>query len=73
MSKRNLFWLVATITAGVVVGVIAGWLWGIVAAVVVLTASEVIERVRRRKLRAASGVEGSPSVKDAITQRRRKR
>lgn len=72
MSRRNIIWLVAVVAVGVVVGVIAGVLWGILAAVAVLVVSETIERTRRRRLRAARGVEGAPSVKDAITHRRRR-
>lgn len=72
MSKRNLIWLVAVVAVGVVVGVVAGWLWGVLAAIAALVVSEAVERTRRRRVRAASGVEGAPSIKDAITHRRRR-
>jgi len=73
MSKRNLIWLVVVVAVGILVGIAAGWLWGILAAAVTLVISETVERARRQRLRAARGVEGAPSVKDAITDRRRRR
>ena len=49
MSKRNIVWLVAIVVVGVAVAFAAGWLWGLLAAVVVLVVSEVVERTRRRR------------------------
>jgi hypothetical protein len=45
----------------------------VLAAVGVLIISEVVERQRRRRLRAARGETEPPSVKDAITTRRKRR
>ena len=72
VSKRNLIWLVAVVVVGVVVAVAAGVVWGLVAAVITLLASEVVERIRRRRLRAARGLDGS-ALRDAIGSRRRRR
>jgi len=71
MSKRNVTWLVAIVGAGIVVWLLAGALWGLLAAVAVLVVSEVVERALRRRRRAASGSSG-PSVGDIIATRRRK-
>lgn len=73
MSTRNIAWLVAVVAVGVGVWIAAGPLWGIVAAVVVLITSELFERKRRRRLRAARGVTEKPSLKDAVATRRRRR
>lgn len=54
VSTRNLYWLVAIVAVGVVVWLMAGWLWGIIGAVATLVASEVVERVARRR-RGGSG------------------
>ena len=73
MSKRNIIWMVAILAVGIGVWIATGPLWGILAAVGVLIASEAIERQRRKRLRAARGVTDAPSVKDAITVRRKRR
>jgi hypothetical protein len=73
VSKRNIIWMAAILVAGVGVWIAAGPLWGVLAAVGVLIVSEVIERQRRTRIRAARGVTDSPSVKDAIAVRRKRR
>lgn len=72
MSRRNMIWLGAVVVVGAVIGVTAGWVWGIVAAGAVLVFSEIVERARRQRLRSERGAEGVPSVRDAITHRRRR-
>ncbi len=52
MSRRNAIWLVAIVAVGVVVGWIAGVVWGLVAGGTVLVVSEVVERVARMRRRA---------------------
>lgn len=73
VSKRNIAWLIVVVGVGILVGINAGWLWGIVAAIAVLALSESIERTRRKKLRAARGVTDAPHVRDAISSRKRSR
>ena len=73
MSKRNVAWLVAVIGVGVLVWITAGLLWGVLAAVVTLIGSELIERARRKRLRAARGVTDRPSLTDAVKARRKGR
>lgn len=72
MSKRNLIWLVVVIVVGVTVGVMAGIWWGVASAAVALIVSELVERTRRARIRSAHGLEGSPSIKDAVVHRRRR-
>jgi hypothetical protein len=72
MSKRNIAWLVAVIVAGVVVWIAAGILWGLLAAVITLVASETIERAQRKKRRAARGETAAPRLSDAVKARRKK-
>lgn len=64
VSTRNLYWLVAIVAVGVVVGVAAGWVWGLVGAAVTLVISEVVERAARRR-RGGSG-----QLRSAITTRK---
>lgn len=71
MSRRNVVWLVAIVGVGVVVALVAGWLWGVLAAVATLVVSEVVERRRRARLRRERGTDG-PRVRDVIGQRRRR-
>jgi hypothetical protein len=73
VSRRNLAWLVVVVGAGLVVGVTAGWLWGVLAAVAVLAISETVERTLRKRRRAARGITEAPKLRDAITSRRRAR
>ena len=54
MSKRNLAWLVVVFGAIVLVGIVAGWLSGVIAGVTVLVVSELFERDRRRRRRGRS-------------------
>jgi uncharacterized protein involved in cysteine biosynthesis len=53
MSKRNLAWLVIVLAVGALVWVTFGVVPGLVAAGLVLVASEVVERRARTKRRAA--------------------
>jgi hypothetical protein len=73
VSRRNLAWLVVVVGAGVLVGVTTGWIWGVLAAVVVLVISEAVERTLRKRRRAARGITEAPKLRDAISSRRRAR
>ncbi len=53
MSKRNLIWLAVVIGVGVLGWLVLGWLAGLIAAVVVLAISEVVERRARTRRRHA--------------------
>lgn len=70
MSKRNLYWLVAVVVAGAVLWIAYGWIWGVVGAVAVLVASEVVERSRRKKRRAARGDTSKQSVLGVVKRDR---
>lgn len=66
-------WLVAIVVVGAVVWILAGWLWGLLAALAALVVSEVVERNRRSRLRRERGDDtAGVSVRDAIGQRRRR-
>lgn len=66
-------WLVAIVVVGAVVWIVAGWLWGVLAAVATLVVSEVTERRRRARLRRERGAEpGGSAVRDVVQQRRRR-
>lgn len=67
-----MIWLAAVVVVGVVVTLVAGIIWGLIAAGVTLVASEVVERTRRRRLRRERGAEGS-ALRDAIGSRRKRR
>ena len=67
-----MIWLVAVVIVGVVVALAANVVWGLIAAGATLLASEVVERTRRQRLRAARGAEGS-ALRDAIGSRRKRR
>jgi hypothetical protein len=70
MSKRNLAWLVAIVVVGAVLWIAFNWLWGVVGAVVVLVLSEVVERSRRKKRRAARGDTSKQSVLGVAKRKR---
>lgn len=71
MSKRNMAWLIAVVVGGVVGWLVGGWLVALILAVAVLIVSEFVERtLRRRRVAAAGGT--VPSVRDAVTNRRRR-
>lgn len=53
MSKRNVMWLAAILAVGAVAWIALGVVWGIVAALVTLAVSEVVERRARARRRAA--------------------
>ena len=63
-------WLAVIVVVGVAVGVVAGWLWGVLAALAALVVSEIVERSRRARIRRARG-EANVGVRDAIARRRR--
>lgn len=67
-----MIWLVAVVVVGVVVAIATNVVWGLIAAGATLLASEVVERTRRQRLRAARGAEGS-ALRDAIGSRRKRR
>lgn len=73
MSKRNIAWLVAIIAVGVVVWIASGVVWGLLAAAATLGISEVVERQIRKRRRAARGDTSAPSLRDAVTKRRKRR
>lgn len=70
MSKRNLAWLVAIVAVGAVLWIAFGWLWGVAGAAVVLATSEIVERSRRKKRRAARGDTSKPSVLGVVKRDR---
>jgi TctA family transporter len=72
VTRRNVVWLVAVLAAGVVVGVLAGWLWGVAAAIVTLVVSEIVERSRRARVRRARGDATRVGVRDVVGSRRRR-
>ena len=72
VTRRNVVWLVAVLAAGVVVGVLAGWLWGVAAAIVTLVVSEVVERTRRARIRRVRGDATRVGVRDVVGSRRRR-
>jgi len=73
MNRRNVTWLVAIVTVGVVVALTVGIVWGLVAAGVTLAASEVVERSVRRRRRVARGDDPNRSlVRGAVAHRRRR-
>ncbi len=64
MSRRNVAWLVVVIGVGVLVWIMAGLVWGLLAAAVTLICSELIERARRKsgaRHTARPGVRHSPT------------
>ena len=67
-----MIWLVAVVVVAVVVAIATNVVWGLIAAGATLLASEVVERTRRQRLRAARGAEGS-ALRDAIGSRRKRR
>ena len=71
MSKRNFAWLIVVVGVLVIVGITAGWLWGVVAGVVVLVVSELYERDRRRRRAAARGADPATPLRDTFTRRKR--
>lgn len=70
MSTRNLMWLGVVIAVGVVVTMAANIWWGLLAAGIVLTVSEVVERSARNKRRAAAG-QPKASLRDLLPSRRK--
>ncbi len=71
VSKRNIAWLIVVVGVLVLVGSTAGWLLGVIAAVVVLVVSEGYERDRRRRRAAARGVDPATPLRDTFTRRKR--
>jgi hypothetical protein len=60
VSTRNIVWLVAIVVVGVSAGFAFGYRWGLGAALVVVVASEIVERLaraKRRRDKAATEVE----------------
>ncbi len=54
MSKRNMIWLVAVVAVGVIAWLTIGIVAGLVAAAVMLAASEFVERRARAQRQRAS-------------------
>ncbi|HUF96967.1 MAG TPA: hypothetical protein VMM60_02485 [Ilumatobacter sp.] len=73
MSKRNAIWLGAILAVGVTLWAAFGPMWGIIGAVVVLAASEIVERTRRKNRRAANGGGPTPSVFNVAKRERPQR
>ncbi len=70
MSKRNLVWLAAIVAVGAVLWIAFNWLWGVVGAIAVMALSEVVERSRRKKRRAARGDTSKHSVLGVVQRKR---
>jgi hypothetical protein len=70
MNNRNIVWLVAIAVVGAVAWIAVAWWLGLVAAGVTLVVSEVVERAARKRRRAASGDDSTPSIRDAFGNRR---
>lgn len=58
MSKRNMIWLAAVIAIGVIAWLAIGIIAGLVAAAIVLAASEFVERRARARRRRATANTG---------------
>jgi hypothetical protein len=72
VSRRNVIWLAAIVLVGAVLWIVAGWLWGLLGALATLVLSEVVERSRRSRIRAARGDDATHTgVRDVLKQRRR--
>jgi hypothetical protein len=72
MSKRNIAWLVVVVVVAVVGSITLGIGWGLLAGVVVLVISEVVERSARRRRRAARGETEPVSLRSAFAHRKRR-
>jgi len=53
MSKRNIVWLIIVLLSGIIGGWLFGFPIGLIVPVVVLAISEIVERRRRSRLKAA--------------------
>lgn len=73
MSKRNIAWLAAIVVIGGIVWIAANFVWGLVAAIVTLVVSEVVQRTARQRRRAARGQASGTELKDVVNARRRRR
>jgi hypothetical protein len=67
MTKRNATWLVGIVLIGLVVGVLAGTVWGLVAGGSVLVVSEIVERVARHQRRAERAAANTTGTTDQQT------
>jgi hypothetical protein len=72
MSTRNIVWLVIVAAVGVVVGITVGPWWGVLAAVVTLAASELVERSARTKRNAAAGRDNTSPLSSMLASRRKR-
>ncbi|MEO6571068.1 MAG: hypothetical protein ABIO83_05925 [Ilumatobacteraceae bacterium] len=70
MSKRNILWLIVVGAITAIVWITTGWIWGILAGIATLVVSELIERSRRSRRRAARGETGAPRLSEALKSRR---
>lgn len=70
MSKRNILWLIVVVAITVIVWIATSWIWGISAGIATLVVSELIERSRRSRRRAARGEIGAPRLSEALKSRR---
>ena len=70
MSKRNVIWLAAIVAVFVAVWVSASFLWGLLAATIMLVASEFVERNARKRRIAARGGERVTPVRSSIKRKR---
>lgn len=71
MSTRNLIWLAVIVVVGVVVWIIVGAVWGLVAAGVALVASEAVQRVQRRQRASETGAD-IPKLRNVLTRDRKR-
>lgn len=49
LRRSQIIWLVVIVAVGLTVGILAGVWWGVGAAAILLTISEVIERAQRSR------------------------
>lgn len=69
MSTRNLMWLAAIVVVFGVASVFAGVVIGLIAAAATLVVSEVVERRARARRRAAQGAPATRPVGDTLRSR----
>lgn len=73
MSKRNMAWLVAILAVGAIVWIVAGWIWGLIAAIAMLVVSETLERRARTQRQTARGDAPVSPLRTVVKSRRKRR
>ena len=69
MSKRNMIWLAAIVVVFVAVWLTTSFLWGLLAGVIMLVVSELIERRARKRRIAARGGGPVTPVRSSIKRK----